>query len=171
MEAAKELHDAIYEASMARRHDSAGWILLHPGGPVPDTYASVMIANVIASHIDLVPAIAALRKAAKSNWVQGRRAWGAGGVKFQLVKQGDPGHKGHRHYVWVNVAARESTTTERAIQKNSKTLQTTESSLQCHDARMSIGKTRAGVYMQLFKCVTCQVNACVGLLHKRLHVF
>ena len=134
MEAAKELHDAIHEASMARRHDAAGWILLHPGGPLPDTYTPLLIANVLPRHNDLVPAVAALRKAAKSNWTQGRRAWGAGGIKLQLVKMGDPGHKGGRHYVWVNVATRESTTTERALKKNSKTLETTEFPIPVVDA-------------------------------------
>ena len=120
MGAAKELHDATREASMARRHDPAGWIPLHPGGRLPDTYAPLLLAKVLSRHVDLAPAVKALRTAAKSNWTQGCRAWGPGCIKLQLVRQGDPGHKGERHFVWVNVATRDSTTSERELETTLK---------------------------------------------------
>ena len=134
MEAAKKLHDAMCEASMARRLDSAGWILLHPGGAVPDTHTALLSAKVLPLHVGLVSAVKALRTAAKNNWTQGRRAWGPGSIKLQLVKQGDPGHKGQRDLIWVNVATRGSTATERRLKKNSTLLQLTKFPIPVVDA-------------------------------------
>ena len=117
MAAGKVLHDDIVKASHRRRNECAGWMLLAAPPPVPGNCRSLLVSSVLEGHPGPATGVKELRKAAKHEWLAGRRAWGADSIELQLVKRGGPGHKGQGNWVWVNLATRRPTAKEKELRK------------------------------------------------------